>query len=205
MTGDQTEEPYELNTTWWSAINDDRDDKGLDRRVKRYIASRSIALVIRGVPGIYIHGAAGTVNDYKRVEQTGVKRDVNRGFICREEVERALLDPSSKLSLLRHYDARRHHIRTRHRAFHPRGSQKITHLTPEVFALVRSAEGDEHILAMTNVTGREIRLRIPLSQTGVEAQSWHDLLSERPWEARQGILDITLESYGVLWLRPQTS
>ncbi|MBM3284733.1 MAG: hypothetical protein FJY81_02575 [Candidatus Aminicenantes bacterium] len=86
----------------------------------------------------------------------------NRGFISSEEVERELADPDSKLSLIQSHSAGLYRARTRRRAFHPRGPQKILHLSPEVFALVRrSPEGDEHILAVTNVTGREIRLEVP--------------------------------------------
>ena len=36
------EEPYEINTTWWSAINQDGSDEPLALQVKRYVASRSI-------------------------------------------------------------------------------------------------------------------------------------------------------------------
>jgi glucosylglycerate phosphorylase len=203
MGEDRTEEPYEINTTWWSAINEDNDGEDIARQVKRYIASRSILLVIQGVPGIYVHGFMGTVNDHGRVKETGVKRDVNRGFINSEEVERELTDPESKLSLIRLYGGRLYRTRTRHRAFHPRGLQKVLHLSSDVFAAVRhSPEGDECILAVTNVTGREIQLDVPLSEVGAEERQWQDLLSETSWEAQPGVLNITLEPYGVIWLKP---
>jgi glucosylglycerate phosphorylase len=206
MTEDRTEEPYEINTTWWSAVNDDGGRESLARKVKRYVASRSIALVLRGVPGVYVHGFLGTANDHQRVEETGLKRDVNRGFIDRGDVDRELADPRSKLSLLRGQSARLHLARTRHRAFHPRGPQKVLHLGPGVFAVVRrSPEGGETVLAMTNVTGREVRLKVPLAGVGVEARLWQDLPTKRPWEARRGTLAIALGPYEVLWLTPLTA
>lgn len=205
-TGAGDEEPYEINSTWWSAVNDDGDAEDLDRRVRRYVASRSIALVLRGVPGIYVHGFMGTSNDRRRVEETGVKRDVNRGFIDSDEVRRALADPASKLSLLRRRSARPQLVRTRHRAFHPRGPQKVLHLAPEVFALVRqSPEGDELILTLTNVTGRAVRLKVPLAEAGTGSPAWRDLLSGKKFEARRGALDVALEPFGILWLRPGPS
>ena len=206
MTEDRTEEPYEINTTWWSAVNDDRGRESLALRVRRYAASRSIALALRGVPGIYVHGFLGTANDHERVKETGVKRDINRAFISREDVDRDLADPRSKLSLLRGHNARLHLARTRHRAFHPRGPQKVLHLASEIFAVVRrSPEGQESVLAMTNVTGREVRLKVPLADVGVEARLWQDLLTKKAWEARRGVLDLTLGPYGVLWLAPLTA
>lgn len=203
MTENRTEEPYEINTTWWSAVNKDNDREDMARQVKRYVASRSIALVLQGVPGIYVHGFMGTANDHQRVEKTGVKRDVNRGFINGEEVEHKLADPESKLSLIRFHGGKLHLTRARQRAFHPRGRQKILRLSPHVFAVVRhSPEEDEHILTMTNVTGRQIRLKVPLSEAGVAGGRWSDLLSETRWEARGDALEITLEAYGVVWLKP---
>ena len=67
------EEPYEINTTWWSAINRGDCDEGLSLQVKRYLASRSFALVIKGVPGIYTHGALAVPNDHQLVKKTGVR------------------------------------------------------------------------------------------------------------------------------------
>lgn len=97
------EEPYEINTTWWSAVNPEDAAESLDFQVRRYLASRSIALMLKGVPGIYIHGALGTANDRRGAEMSGVKRDVNRGVVDIGEVMAALWDPDSKLSLLLRY------------------------------------------------------------------------------------------------------
>lgn len=94
-------EPYEINSTWWSALNPDSEGEGIGLQIERYLASRAVALVLRGVPGISIHGALGTENDYGAAKASGVNRDLNRGII--EEEERAaeeLRDRGSKLSLL---------------------------------------------------------------------------------------------------------
>ncbi len=203
MGEDRTEEPYEINTTWWSAVNEDNSREETLLQVKRYVASRSVALVLQGVPGSYVHGFMGTVNDDERVRETGVKRDVNRGFIDSEAVERALEDPGSKLSLIRRYGGRLYRARPGNRAFHPRGGQKVLRLSADVFAVVRSSpEGDEHVLALTNVTGNEIRLDIPLSEVEVEERVWRDLLSEKSLETRGGMLEVPMEPYGVMWLKP---
>ncbi|MCK5529596.1 MAG: sugar phosphorylase, partial [Kiritimatiellae bacterium] len=55
--------PYEMNITWYSALNRDDVDEGMPLQVKRFIASRTIALVLQGVPGIYFHSIVGTEND----------------------------------------------------------------------------------------------------------------------------------------------
>lgn len=57
---DGSQSPYELNITWFSAINNEDADEPMEIQIKRYIASRAIALVMMGVPGIYLHGFLGS-------------------------------------------------------------------------------------------------------------------------------------------------
>lgn len=204
MREDKTEEPYEINTTWWSAINDADAGEDLTLQVKRYLASRSISLVLKGVPGIYVHGAIGSANDHERVRETGVRRDVNRGLIDARTVEEDLRNPNSKISLIRNYGARINLIRTQNRAFHPRGGQKVFALSPHAFVVLRtSPEGDDHVLALTNVTGKEIRLEISLQETGVHERLWMDLIGEKHVEAESSSgLRVLLRPYDVAWLKP---
>jgi sucrose phosphorylase len=90
---DGKDEPYEINTTWFGALN--REDAGetLDFQVRRFVASRSIALALRGVPGIYFHGMIGTGNDPEVARKTGHNRDINRTTIDERDIEMAIEDP----------------------------------------------------------------------------------------------------------------
>lgn len=201
MTENRTEEPYEINTTWWSAMNRDDSDEDISFQVKRYIASRSIALVLKGVPGVYTHGAIALPNDHELAEKTGVKRDVNRGEIDPELFVNELQDSQSKRSHLRRMGSKIYLTRTRNRAFHPRGDQRVFMLSPEVFTVLRiSPEGDQHILTMTNVTDRTVQLRIPLSELSVEESRWVDLIGEEEWLAQDDSISVTLQPYDVIWL-----
>jgi glycosidase len=203
MREDKTEEPYEINTTWWSAINDKNAREDLTLQVRRYLASRSISLVLKGVPGIYVHGAIGTANDHERVRKTGVKRDVNRGVIDARTVEEDLRNPNSKISLLRSYASRINLIRTQNRAFHPRGKQKVFELSHHAFVVLRtSPEGNDHVLALTNVTGKELQLEISLKALGFDEKLWVDLIGEKHWEVVGSRLQVVLRPYDVAWLKP---
>jgi sucrose phosphorylase len=87
------------------------------------------------------------------------------------------------------------------RAFHPNADQRVLMISPDVFAVVRtSPEGDQHVLALTNVTDREIEIEIPLADTGVKQTDWRDLLSDRELKAEKGILSIPMQPYDILWL-----
>jgi sucrose phosphorylase len=155
------------------------------------------------VPAVYVHGGIGTPNNHELVEQTKHRRDVNRGSIRVDPKVEALEDPTSKLSLLRAYASTVNLIRTSQRAFHPQGEQRVLMISPDVFTILRiSPEGDQHVLAMTNVTNRESSIDIPLSDLGVAENGWHDLVGDTECTAEDGKLSITLLPYDIIWLKP---
>ena len=78
-------------------------------------------LAILRVPGIYTHGALAIPNDHELVEETGVKRDVNRSVIDSDKLVAQLKDPRSKRALLCPILLKLALNRTRNRAIHPQG------------------------------------------------------------------------------------
>lgn len=200
---DGQDEPYEMNTTWFSALNWDNDTETQAMEVKRYVASRSIALVLRGVPGIYFHGLVGTSNDVAKVLQTKVKRDINRPALIAKDLMEKRQDPKSKLYQITHQFGNLLFLRRQYAAFHPNGSQEILMVAPEVFAVLRtSPSGDQSILTLTNVTDREVSLAIPLVDLGCMETQWYDLVKQRGWLAKDETLIVNLYPYDVVWLIP---
>lgn len=196
-------EPYEINTTWWSAINMDGSTEPMALQVKRYVASRSIALALKGIPGVYTHGVIALPNDHRLVEETGVKRDVNRGLIDTEVYREHLRQPGSKRSLLRLEQRAMSRTRTRLRAFHPAGSMKVLDLSPAVFAVLRtSPEGEAHVLALTNVTGDRLELEVPLAEVGLDDTSWYDHIADERISGDADSLSLEMGPYDVTWLQP---
>ena len=196
-------EPYEINTTWFSALNFDNNGGDIAFQVKRFVASRSIALALRGVPGIYFHGLIGTRNDIETVRKTKSKRDTNRKQIQMEDLLTELDQPQSKLSHIRKQLGKLLDIRVSQRAFHPDGEQKVLFIAPEIFTILRTSPSkDQHILALTNVTNRVCQIEIPLSELGVEETNWYDLVRSRGWIAENQKLQLTLQPYDVFWLIP---
>jgi len=196
-------ESYEINTTWWSAVNMDNSTEEISFQVKRYVASRSISLVLQGVPAIYFHGLVGTSNDIDAVLETKNKRDINRAVIHEAALIDKLEDPESRLSHIRNRLVRILEIRVRFCAFHPNGEQKVITVSPRVFTVLRiSPDSQQHILTMTNVTGQAVRIEISLNDVGVEWKNWYDLIGKRGWRARDKRLSVTLQAYDVVWLIP---
>jgi sucrose phosphorylase len=202
-TGPTGEEPYEINTTWYSALNYENDGEPRALQVQRAVASRSIALALRGVPAIYVHSLAGSRNDIRQALQTKIKRDVNRSTLDFEILERNLADPRSKLFALSERLRRLLRTRVLTPSFHPNGDQRVLRLAPAVFSVLRTAPGGaEHVLCLTNVSNRPQSLVVSKDDLGLEADYWFDLLAGRGWTAPDRKLRLDLGPYDVVWLTP---
>jgi sucrose phosphorylase len=199
---DGSETPYESNITWFSALNHDHNED-IAFQVKRFVASRIISLVLKGVPGIYLHSLIGTRNDIESVLVTNSKRDINRTVIDGKAITKALMDPFSKISRINRELGRLLTIRTQKSAFHPDGGQTVLDLAPVIFALMRtSPDGKEKILALTNVSTKVRRLEIPLDQISCDESYWYDIVSGVEWMSNDGKLFINMNPYDIVWLEP---
>src|SRR5204862_7737954 len=136
--GDGTESPYELNTTWWSALNREGAGETVDLQVDRLIASRSIGLALRGVPGIYLPSLFGARNDLAAVEREGVKRSINRSSLKEESLFDAFAEPGSLPARIASRFIALLEKRTADAAFHPNAPQTVLDLDPRIFALARA-------------------------------------------------------------------
>jgi glycosidase len=195
--------PYEINTTWYSALNVEDNGETKALQVQRFVASRSIALALRGVPAVYLQGLVGSRSDLLLALRTRVKRDVNRMPLDMEAVVKDLTHPGSTLNLLSHIMRRLLMTRVRHAAFDPNGEQRILLLGDEVLAVLRvSPARDEHILCVTNMTPRSLELKVDVCCLGFQDLIWFDLIGGRGWSGTDGRLHLYLSPYDVLWLSP---
>jgi glycosidase len=198
--------PYEVNITWWNAINrEDRErEEGSDLQVSRFIASRVIALSLRGVPGIYIIGMAGGKNDFEAVEASGEARSINRRVIDAAKVQQRVEDPDTHTSRV---FGRMNHligVRAQNPAFHPNGEQRVLMGNQAVFGLFRrSPDGLRMVVVLVNVSDQDQDYEIREAALGVPwPDFWVDSLSERSTVCDADSARLTLAPYEVLWLEP---
>jgi len=198
---DGTPSPYELNVTWYSALNPEGATEDLDLQVARFVASRSIALALAGVPGIYLPSLFGSKNDVEAVKAGEGARAINRDTIDLPVLEGLLADESTWAARV----AQRfgHLIRTRIAtpAFHPNATQSVLGGNPRVVALLRVAASGDRVLAVTNVTAEAQRFECPCAALGIGG-AWRDRLDGRVVLAEDDQLALELDPYGVLWLSP---
>lgn len=202
-SGANGEAPYEINSTWYSALNFANNGETRALQVRRFAASRAIALALRGIPAVYLHSLAGSRNDVRLALETRVKRDVNRPALDYDYLIQALAEPGSKVSLISEQLRRLFRIRTLYTAFHPNGAQQVLMLSPALFTLVRtSPDGSRHVVCVTNVTNQTVEVDLPVAELGLNCKSWFDLLGGRGWQTSCGVLRLDAAPYDVIWLAP---
>lgn len=194
--------PYELNVTWYSALN--REDAGetVDEQVARFVASRSIALALAGVPGIYLPSLFGSKNDLEAVRAGEGARAINRDSLDLPTLEAMVRDGRTWVSKVARRFGRLIRRRLAHPAFHPQAEQIVHGGHPQVFALTRTPAGGKPLLAVTNVSDREQVYQAPRELLQSDASTWSDILNHRPVRASARGLEVALAPYAVRWLVP---
>ena len=199
---DGAESPYELNITWYSALNKKNSTEPKQLRIDRFIASRAVGLVLRGVPGIYLPSILGSRNDVEAVYRDGSHRSINRTGIDEERlfeiVENRKLVPT-RIALA--YVAMLQ-VRVAEPAFHPIGQQRVLELDRRVFSIVRtSPDGHSRVLCLINVSGDEVGISVGAGDVGLAAGVLTDLIGGGSVDASHGRIDLRLDPYDVVWLK----
>jgi len=200
---DGSHSPYELNINYLDALSDpDHQKNGVELTAKRFLASQSIMLALRGVPGIYFHSLFGSQNWNDGVEETGRYRTINRQKLERERLERELADPKSLRYLV--FKGFRHMLKIRksNPSFHPFGGQNTMEIDKGIFILLRTSLDDNaRTLCLTSVINRVTKLRIDQSALPFsEGKPIIDLFTNTEYSWLGGQLELEIDPYQVLWL-----
>ncbi len=194
--------PYELNVTWWSALNDASPGEDLERQVDRFVAARAIALSLRGVPGIYLLSFFGARNDLDAVRRDGQARSINRSALREEWLFDQFADPSSIPSRTASRFIDLLSRRAAEPAFHPGAPQRVLRLDPRLFAVARVPRGGgAAVVAVVEVSGSEVAVRLRPSDAGLPRGPLVDLVSGEELPEHGGEIDLRLRPYQVVWLR----
>jgi glucosylglycerate phosphorylase len=184
-----SQSPYELNINYFDALSLPKGDEPLELQVARFMSAQAIMLSLAGVPGIYVHSLLGSRSFHEGVKRTGHNRAINREKFELEPLEAELDDPESLRYKVFTRFKRLLEVRTREPAFHPQAAQRILQSPKEVFAL-RRGEGEDSIFCFHNVSAKP-------RKAALELRAATDLLSGERLKD-----DVTLEAYGVRWLKP---
>lgn len=113
--------------------------------------------MLKGVPGIYIHSLLGSRNYYKGVEETGIKRMINREKMPWHSIEASLSEVTSQPYQI--LDGLLHLLNVRGQipSFHPSSTREVIDSDKRLIIIKRSFRG-ETVWAVINVSQFEIAL-----------------------------------------------
>jgi sucrose phosphorylase len=196
---DGSKSVYELNTTWYDAINPPAQ---ADTRlgVSRFLASQTVMLSLAGVPGVYVHSLFGSRNCHTCVQESGRARSINRQVFQMADLRALLANPSrTQTQVFRDY-CRLLRIRRQQTAFHPNASQEILQNLPaQVFGLLRvDAATQGTILCLVNCSSNEIDLEL---ETLPDAAGWQDLIGGLVIETGTTPIFLHIDAYQSMWLK----
>ncbi|XHR29826.1 MAG: sugar phosphorylase [Chthoniobacteraceae bacterium] len=184
--------PYELNLSYFDAINDPRSCEPQETQVARFVLSQAITMALMGIPGFYIHSLVGSRNDSEGVKRTGRARSINRNQMELAALETELAKPGSLRSQVFTKIAQLLRLRGTQSVFHPDAGQEILDLGSAVFAVRRcNGQTGAAILALHDVSGCSQRLLIPAN-----GAVFRDLISGEQFLS--GL--VNLAPYQVCWL-----
>ena len=145
--------PYELNVSLADLLAGPNGET-----LERYLTAHALLMSLQGIPAIYMHSMLASPGDLEAVAATGAKRSINRSRVPIDEAIAAISSGWRAEVFARMSDLIR--VRRRHKAFDPVSPQQVHQLHPKAVVVERGRD-DTAIMAVHNMSGRDIELNIP--------------------------------------------
>ncbi len=193
---DGSEAPYELNTTWFSALATG-SSVPTDVDQQKFLCSQALAMSLAGIPAIYIHSLFGSRNDTEAVKRTGHNRAINRRKLLENEVEDWLANADDHHGKVFRTITELLRRRNKQPCFHPDAYQLVHDCGEQLFVVERRTNDQQSLLCVFNLTAEEQQLE--LASCGWPEAGLVDVASERPVDVKSGAL--ALGAYEFAWLQ----
>jgi len=198
---DGSKSAYELNINYLDALGEPtKENEDIHLIAKRFLASQTIMLALRGVPGIYFHSLFGSRNWVDGVVSTGRNRTINRQKLTVNEL-------NSEMEMdghLRHlvFNGYKHMLakRQQQEAFHPNSSQEVLSCHESIFGLLRrSKNGRSTILCLHNVANKTLPASLTQDVCSLFQGNHQDLISGN-YLSHNDLEQLVLAPYQCIWL-----
>ena len=198
---DGRERPYEINISWWSAM----EDRGPDRsrwQQRRFLVSQLLMMALQGVPAFYLPALLASENDRSAFARTGQRRDLHRERFDAERLERLLADPEAPATINLRQLSKAMAIRRELPAFHPESPMVCLSGHRPTLVVLRRGQGEQTVWAVHSLTAANTNLNLnTLLDDGDDPTvwSWVDRLQGRSLRTQW----LPLAPYEVFWLQRQ--
>jgi sucrose phosphorylase len=195
---DGSESPYELNSTYFSALSDPKNE---EMGMARFQCSQAVALAMKGIPAVYFHSLCGTPNDLEGYKLTKRNRTVNRKKWDQDALNQLLDDHETLPAQIFSWYSRTLRMRAGCPAFHPEAPQEIINFGSDLFAIRRdSMDGGLSVICLFNFTSKDSKVSdMSLLNSLFPEGKARDLISggEIDWSKKDVL---TLRPYQAVWL-----
>ena len=192
------DKPYELNISWWSAMEDSGRDANR-YQYERFILTQLLVMALKGVPAFYLPALLASENDIKSFSMTGQRRDLNREKFKSENLLSIFENPESNAT--RNLECLRHamNIRSTLKQFHPISEMECLTQGRSDIVVIKRSSGVNSVFAVHNMTENKINFQLIDDELPVLIKNdlnMQDYLTSKKYNSKNIILD----PFQVVWL-----
>ena len=192
------DKPYELNISWWSAMEDSsRDSKRF--QFERFILTQLLVMALKGVPAFYLPALLASENDIKSFSMTGQRRDLNREKFKLDNLVSVLNNPESNANKNIKYLGNAMDIRSKLEQFHPSSEMECLSKGISDIVVIKRGKGPKSVFAIHNMTENKINYQLDdydLPELIDNDFNMKDFLASTKYNWK----NISLDPFQVIWL-----
>ena len=192
------DKPYELNISWWSAMEDSSRDSNRFQ-FERFILSQLLVMALKGVPAFYLPALLASENDIKSFSMTGQRRDLNREKFKSDNLVSVLNNPESNANKNIKYLRNAMDIRSELEQFHPCSEMECLSKGRSDIVVIKRGKGQNSVFAIHNMTENKINYQLndyDLPELLDNDFNMKDFLASTKYNWK----NISLDPFQVIWL-----
>jgi len=192
------DKPYELNISWWSAMEDSSRDSNRFQ-FERFILTQLLVMALKGVPAFYLPALLASENDIKSFSMTGQRRDLNREKFKSDNLASILNNPESNANKNLKYLRNAMDVRSELEQFHPSSEMECLSKCRSDIVVIKRGKGPKSVFAIHNMTENKINYQLndyDLPELKENDFNMKDLLASTKYNWK----NISLDPFQVIWL-----
>ena len=192
------DKPYELNISWWSAMEDPGRDSNRFQ-YERFLLTQLFVMSLKGVPAFYLPALLASENDIKNFSMTGQRRDLNREKFKSENLAAVFKNPESNANKNLRYLRSAMDVRAKLPQFHPQSQMECLSKSRADIVVIKRGIGSKAIFTIHNMTENKINYRFmdyEFNKLIKNDLNMQDYLTTNKYNSN----NIELDPFQVIWL-----
>ncbi len=192
------DKPYELNISWWSAMEDSGRDSNRFQ-YERFLLTQLLVMSLKGVPAFYLPALLASENDIKSFSMTGQRRDLNREKFKLENLSAIFKNPESNANKNLRCLRNAMDLRGKLPQFHPQSKMECLSKGRSDIVVIKRGIGSKSVFTIHNMTENKINYRLiddEFTKLIKNNENMQDYLTSNKYNSN----NIELDSFQVIWL-----